>query len=165
MSNSGRVLECQASELHPRTPPFNPDPNGGGSMFPCPPAMANGSDVPKHMRVSHNTETPALNPNSDKPPAIPEPPTGDDSGHPCPMQHAVFPLQVLQQWEAMWYQRFENLIQKHQAEIYLRSEKSRAEWFELYKKTNQEILNKTAENASLTVVFTPPIFLLLLIDI
>ena len=69
----------------------------------------------------------------------------------------MFPLQLLQQQDAMKFQRHRNRVEALQANLCLLSEKSQAEWFELYKKTNQEICEKSAEIASLIVV-SPPVF-------
>ena len=126
-------------------------------MFPGPPAMANGSNVPKHMGVSRDAETPAINPNPNEFTGIPNFSAGGNSSQPYPIQYPSLPPQLLQH-HTMGYQYYYRAVEEFHANSFLQLQKYRAEWFDLYRKTSKEILEKSEEIGKLTVVSPPPIF-------
>lgn len=126
-------------------------------MFPGPPAMVNGSKVPKHMGVSRDAETPAINPNPNEYTGIPNFSAGGNPSQPYPIQYLSLPPQ-LPQHDTMGRQYYYRAVEEFQANLLLQSQKSQAAWFDLYLKTSQELHEKSEEIGKLTVVSPPPIF-------
>jgi len=93
-------------------------------MLPDPPTMLNGSMAPQQMRVSHDAETPTLEPNLDRIAAIPDLPAGNGSSQPYPIRNFMLPLQLLQQRDAMRFLRHRNRVEAVQANLCLLSEES-----------------------------------------
>jgi len=152
------MSEHQASACSSHTHPFNADPMGSGLMFPGPPAMVDGAKAPKDMGVSHDTQTPALNPNSHGIAAIPDLSARADSSQPYPMQDPLLPLRVLQEHDAVWYKRYNDRVWTLEANLRLRSQQHHAELLELHEKKSKEIREQSAEIVSLIVGFSSPAF-------
>jgi len=153
MGNPGKMPERQPSAGCSDTPPFNPDANGSGSMFPGPPAMDNGSKVPMHMGVSPDAETPTINPNSSDTGGIADISAGDNSSQQCPTQHPSAPPQH----DTMRCQCYSCVVKKIQTDLFLEAKTSYDAWFDLKQKTSQEINEMSKEIARLTVGSPPPI--------
>ena len=154
IDNPGRMHQPYAGCSGP--PPFNPNPNGSGSIFPGPPAMANGSKLPKHMGVSHDAKTPVINPNPNEFTGIPNFSAGGNPSQPYPNQYLSLPPQ-LPQHDTTGVQYYCRAVEESYANLLLQLQKSRADWLDLYYKTSQELQEKSEEIGKLTVVSPPPI--------
>ena len=148
------MSEHQASACSSHTHPFNADPMGSGLTFPGPPEMVDGAKAPKDMGVSHDAQTPALNPNSDGIPAIPDLLARDNSSQPYPMQDPLLPLRVLQEHDAVWYKRYTDRVGGLEANLRLQSQQHHAEMVELFEKKSKEIREQSAEIIGLIVGFS-----------
>ena len=155
MGNPGRMHQPYAE--YSGAPPFNPNPNGSGSIFPGPPTMANGSKLPKHMGVSHDAKTPAINPNPNEFTGIPNFSAGGNPTQPYPIQYLSLPPQ-LPQHDTMGCQYYYRAVEEFHANSFLQLQKYQADWFDLYRKTSQEIQEMSEEISKLTVVSPPLIF-------
>ena len=124
--------------------------------------------IPKHPQSSYDAQTSALNETPHEKNAIPNLTARDASSLPYPIKDLSSLPQLLEQLEAKWHQRFQEIqgqfllqILECQAELYRCSN----EWLARFDKKDQEIREKSDENAALIVESSPPIYLLFLTDI
>ena len=119
--------------------------------------------IPKHPESSCDAQASALNETPHEKNAIPNLTVRDASSLPYPIKDLPSLPQLLEQEEAKWDQRFQELqgkfllqILECQAELYRCSH----EWLARFDKKDQEIREKSNENAALIVESSPPICLL-----
>ena len=126
------------------------------------PEMRSGCEVPKDMRVSHDAQTPTLKTNPREVAAIPEVSAGGCSCQPDSVQHYLSPqqfrqLQLLQQQEPVWFQRYrdENDEAKNSlARLFSEIKKLEA----CLQKESEELREKSLDNVKLTVGGSSPQF-------
>jgi len=141
MGNPGRIPEQQAGPRGPCAPPFISDL----------PEMHNGGKVPEDMSVSHDAQTPILNPNSHDIAATPDPSAGGDSSQPDSAQHHMSPQQLQQQQEAKLVQRWRDEAESPEAHFFTVLMKLEARWYESSEKKTEKIMEISVENAGLIV--------------
>jgi len=156
MGNPDKMPEHQPSVGCSGSQPGNPDPNGSGRIIPGPAAMADGSKAPKHIGVSGDAETPAINQNSNGITGMTDLPAGNNSSQPCPIQYPSSPPQLLQH-DIIGCQYIHNVMQQSLANLISQLQKSHAELFKLHQKTSKEISEQALQIAKLTVVSPLPI--------
>ena len=166
MAAENKMDEYKANIQGPSTRPLTPDLTGSSSMFPAPPVMSNVDMIAGQMSISNHAQTPALSQDSVnlQLAAITDPSVGGDSSQPRLMQN-LSTSQLLQQQEAVWFQRYHDRVQPLEDKLFLQAQEAQKKWLELYVSTSHEICEKSGEIRGLIVQPPPSNFLLFLISI
>jgi len=147
-----KMHEDQANMQGPSTLPLIPDRNGSSSMLPAPPVMGNVDKTPRRMSISNDAQTPTLDQDSVNLQAasIADLSIGAGSSQPPPTQNPST-RQLLQQQEALWFQRYSTQVQKLEDNSLRQTQQAQKKWLELYLSTSHEITEKSAEIMGLIV--------------